>query len=378
MQCFPTKDNIYIEKELLDQLRQNTNSSNGYDFDNEKRSKYEEDNINLKDNQEKEEKNMNSNITNNKNKSIPLFECYICLNPIKNPRMCPFCNISACETCLINYYKTNNTCSYCNSKTSFQDTIPISNEELNNVQENLKTQIQNQSQTQTQKNKKSSQNYEFCPIHKNDILQHYCVDCSKAYCGTCFLFNGKEKEKHIKHRIVNYFKYKELNIPLFKKNKENFSTEIKSLINLCKKYLQINIEERRIGIKQIEKFKQKYINQMEENSKYIKGLIKKLEKFWKDIESNEKNLEILLSELSKEKYNNLTNNKKYEDFINENDKIFNKKFLLGFEELDTLENRKVDVNFDIYETKKIIINYENINDYKNSQYGIYIPLNKDS
>ena len=59
---------------------------------------------------------------------------------------------------------------------------------------------------------------EYCPEHENELLYYYCLDCGKAYCKTCFLFFGAEKDKHNSHSIIEYEKYKNMSFPLRKKN----------------------------------------------------------------------------------------------------------------------------------------------------------------
>ena len=40
---------------------------------------------------------------------------------------------------------------------------------------------------------------EFCENHPKEKMYYYCLDCNKGYCKICFVFFGKEKDKHINH-----------------------------------------------------------------------------------------------------------------------------------------------------------------------------------
>ena len=57
-------------------------------------------------------------------------------------------------------------------------------------------------------NENNSKNVEFCKKHLDQPLFYYCLDCNQAYCRTCFVFFGEEKDKHNNHSIIEYEKYK--------------------------------------------------------------------------------------------------------------------------------------------------------------------------
>ena len=141
-------------------------------------------------------------------------KCYICFDKITKPKMCPHCHRIACEKCLYNWFinlrKTK--CGFCREKTNFNQmiSVPFMDAVVNFVEKFF------------DKNKNLTQSLdkdflEYCPDHKNEMLYYYCLDCGKAYCKTCFVFFGEEKDKHIHHSIIEYEKYKNMSFPLLKK-----------------------------------------------------------------------------------------------------------------------------------------------------------------
>ena len=64
------------------------------------------------------------------------------------------------------------------------------------------------------------------------MLYYYCLDCGKAYCKTCFVFFGDEKDKHNGHSIIEYEKYKNMSFPLLKKNTDKLEKNIEHIFNL--------------------------------------------------------------------------------------------------------------------------------------------------
>jgi len=89
---------------------------------------------------------------------------------------------------------------------------------------------------------------EYCPEHENELLYYYCLDCGKAYCKTCFLFFGAEKDKHNSHSIIEYEKYKNMSFPLLKKNLDKLESNIQHVEENIKRCISfknlMNIKEK--------------------------------------------------------------------------------------------------------------------------------------
>ena len=128
-------------------------------------------------------------------------KCYICFDKITKPKMCPHCHRIACEKCLYNWFVNlrKNKCGFCRENVKFNEmvSVPFMDAVVNfvekffNKRNNLSEKIDNEF-------------LEYCPEHKNEMLYYYCLDCGKAYCKTCFVFFGEEKDKHIGHSIIEY------------------------------------------------------------------------------------------------------------------------------------------------------------------------------
>ena len=89
---------------------------------------------------------------------------------------------------------------------------------------------------------------EYCLEHENELLYYYCLDCGKAYCKTCFLFFGAEKDKHNSHSIIEYEKYKNMSFPLLKKNLDKLESNIQHVEENIKRCISfknlMNIKEK--------------------------------------------------------------------------------------------------------------------------------------
>ena len=59
------------------------------------------------------------------NEISDLIKCYICLDKIKNPKMCIFCHRLACDECIRKWLNEKNTCGYCRHRITRFDFINI-------------------------------------------------------------------------------------------------------------------------------------------------------------------------------------------------------------------------------------------------------------
>ena len=148
-------------------------------------------------------------------------KCYICFDKITKPKMCPHCHRIACEKCLYNWFINlkKEFCGFCREKINFNQmvSVPFMEKVVNFVDKFFNK--KNISEDNDYNSNKDS--LEYCPEHLNEMLYYYCLDCGKAYCKTCFVFFGEEKDKHNGHSIIEYEKYKNMSFPLLKNYKMN-------------------------------------------------------------------------------------------------------------------------------------------------------------
>ena len=153
--------------------------------------------------------------------------------------MCPHCHRIACEKCLYNWFINlkKDKCGYCRLKSNFYEmvSVPFMDAVVDFVEKffNRKNSL---SETI------DKEFLEYCPEHINEMLYYYCLDCGKAYCKTCFVFFGEEKDKHIGHSIIEYEKYKNMSIPLLKKNTDKLESNIQHVeenIKRCMAYKNV-------------------------------------------------------------------------------------------------------------------------------------------
>jgi prefoldin subunit 5 len=152
----------------------------------------------------------------------------------------------------------------------------------------------NNKNSEEEKNNSDKEFSEYCPEHKNEILYYYCLDCGKAYCKTCFVFFGEEKDKHVGHSIIEYEKYKNMSFPLLKKNKEKLEKNIYHVeenIKRCFAYKKIYEHEREVGNKFILKLQNEFnkhideiMDTINEQISQLKGYINEYNKYKNEVE----------------------------------------------------------------------------------------------
>ena len=271
------------------------------------------------ENEEKKEKEESAKIEENIGSEIKdTVKCYICLDKITKPKMCPHCHRIACEKCLYNWFITLNKikCGFCREKTSFNSMISVPFMDI--VVDFVDKYFKKKTEEEKGKNILDKDFIEYCPEHVNELLYYYCLDCGKAYCKTCFVFFGEEKDKHVGHSIIEYEKYKNMSFPLLKKNKEKLEKNIEHVqenINRCLAYKKIYEHERKMGnefIKQLQNEFNKHIdnimNIIDEQINKLKGYINEYNKHQKELEefydsmknkSYDKSCESLIIKLTK-------------------------------------------------------------------------------
>ena len=241
---------------------------------------------NIKEEKDKEKENLGSEIKDT-------VKCYICFDKINKPKMCPYCHRIACEKCLYNWFVNLNkkNCGFCRKNTNFSEmvSVPFMDAVVDFVDKFF-----NNKNAEEEKNNSDKDFLEYCSEHPNEILYYYCLDCGKAYCKTCFVFFGEEKDKHVGHSIIEYEKYKNMSFPLLKKNKEKLDKNISHVeenIKRCLAYKNIYEHEREVGNKFILKLQNEFnkhidniIDTIEKQISQLKGYINEYNKYKNEVE----------------------------------------------------------------------------------------------
>ena len=241
---------------------------------------------NIKEEKDKEKENLGSEIKDT-------VKCYICFDKINKPKMCPYCHRIACEKCLYNWFVNLNkkNCGFCRKNTNFSEmvSVPFMDAVVDFVDKFF-----NNKNVEEEKNNSDKDFLEYCSEHTNEILYYYCLDCGKAYCKTCFVFFGEEKDKHVGHSIIEYEKYKNMSFPLLKKNKEKLDKNISHVeenIKRCLAYKNIYEHEREVGNKFILKLQNEFnkhidniIDTIEKQISQLKGYINEYNKYKTEVE----------------------------------------------------------------------------------------------
>ena len=283
-------------------------------------------------------------------------KCYICFDKITKPKMCPHCHRIACEKCLYNWFENlkKNKCGFCRENVKFKEmiSVPFMDAVVNFVEKffNKKNNLSE---------KIDKEFFEYCPEHKNEMLYYYCLDCGKAYCKTCFVFFGEEKDKHNGHSIIEYEKYKNMSFPLLKKNTdklENNIEHVKENIGRCLSYKQVYEHERRVGNKLIDNLKIEFNRQIDGIINLINTQIDKLKDYINEYNKYKKEVEDFY-DLLKHKNNN--SDKSCESLIIKLTKINQHKFFSS-KDLDKFIDLSKNINLNTYQSKIGEFNHENI------------------
>jgi hypothetical protein len=283
-------------------------------------------------------------------------KCYICFDKITKPKMCPHCHRIACEKCLHNWFINlkKNKCGFCRENVKFNEmvSVPFMDAVVNFVEKFF-----NKRNNLSEKIDKEF--LEYCPEHKNEMLYYYCLDCGKAYCKTCFVFFGEEKDKHIGHSIIEYEKYKNMSFPLLKKNTDKLENNIEHVeenIKRCLAYKQVYEHERRIGNKLIDNLKIEFNKQIDGIINSIDEQIKKLKEYINEYEKYKKEVEDFYG-LLKRKNNN--SDKSCESLIIKLTKINQHKFFSS-KEIDKFIDLSKNIHLNTYQSKIGEFNHENM------------------
>ena len=215
---------------------------------------------------------------------------------------------------------------------------------------------------------------EYCPKHYDQPLFYYCLECNRAYCRTCFVFFGDEKDKHNNHNIIKYEKYKSMNYEKIKKIAYNLDSkyeEIIAYIKRCEALKSCYEYERNLVQTHIKQLMDKFNSKVDESISILDNIIKKykfnlgqIEKGKNDINNYYMRREDLKSKIYIEdlidKLSNILKNKYY-----------NSKEVDGFSEL----SKNISLNFYQSKLKKCEIKHNNYHfkiPFDNSKYQMAI------
>ena len=206
---------------------------------------------------------------------------------------------------------------------------------------------------------------EYCPKHPDQPLFYYCVNCNLAYCRTCFVFFGEEKDKHNNHTIIEYQKYKLINIGKMKKISSTLDDkyeELDAYIKRCEALKNCYEFERQLVQKHVKELMDNFNSKMNENIQILDNIIKKYNFYLNQIEKGQNDIEKFYTKISS------TQLKLYEEELIEKlsnickIKYYNSKEVDAFSDI----NKKICLNF--YQTK--LKKYE----IKQNNYHFKIPL----
>ena len=284
-------------------------------------------------------------------------KCYICFDKITKPKMCPHCHRIACEKCLYNWFINlkKNKCGFCRERVKFTEmvSVPFMDAVVNfvekffNKKNNLSEAI-------------DKEFLEYCPEHKKEMLYYYCLDCGKAYCKTCFVFFGQEKDKHNGHSIIEYEKYKNMSFPLLKKNTDKLEKNIEHVeenIKRCLSYKEVYEYERRVGNKLINKLQNEFNKQMDGIISLIDAQINKLKDYINEYYKYKKEVEEFYGLMKQHKNNN--SDKSCESLIIKLTKINQHKFFSS-KDIDKFMDLSKNIYVNTYQSKIGEFNHQNI------------------
>ena len=351
-----------------------------------------------------------------------LILCYLCRKKPISPKICPNCQKIVCEKCMKNWFETksNNKCFYCNKEMCINEmiSIPII-DNISNLIDKLTTKIDNSIvnrpkintcytiKPQNKKNKlffakeimktepkirkysyqpteeninSFKENFkleknedkiclinDYCQKHPEQKYSYYCIDCKAAYCKTCFVFFGNEKNNHVNHKIVDYEIYKNKTKGIIKQSEilDEKIEEINTYINRCNAMKNCYEFERGVVIKYLNSLIDNYNEQVNENIKMLNDLINNYSNYLFQI----KKVQNDINKFYTWRINDFNNKEKLMSDIT---KVNNINYLTS-KEIDSYSDFSPKIFFNVYQTdfKKYVIKNEGFHFKANLNDSIY-------
>ena len=296
--------------------------------------------------------------------------CYICSQKITKPKMCPKCKHISCERCLYNWFlrDQNKFCKFCKEPMDFYKmiSVPFMDTVIDFVEKVIYDNQKNNNDNNEKINNEieiinniNNNNNDFCPSHPKEVLYYYCTNCNKAYCKVCFVFFGKEKDKHVGHNIVEYKNYKKFDFSEIENEKKKLNDNIEyieKLIKRCNSYKETNEFERKIVNEFISNFQTEYNNKMDIIQKNLDNDIKNLKKIMENYKKSKSEVENFMKNKDK---NTASINSIGKNILNKVAKINNMEFFSG-KEVDMKFNISKNIYFNTFQSKVEVFNYENM------------------
>jgi hypothetical protein len=304
------------------------------------------------------EQNINSEIKDT-------VKCYICHNIITKPKMCQFCHRIACEKCLYNWFiiEQKQNCSYCHEKANFSDMISVPF--MSTIADFVEKVFEKE---EKEEEISDDNNKGFCPDHIKEQMHYYCLNCNRGYCKICFVFFGKEKDKHVNHNIILYEQYKTFKMSNLMKYEEIIDEKIKDIndkVKLCESYKELYEFERNKGNKFIEVLKNEFNHQINANIRIIDNQIKLLKSFISKYDKYKSELSNFYSnfykkETNKENSNNFIGVKNISfELIDDLPSIISEK-IYSKEDIDKLFELSKEIHVNTYQSELCEFKHDNI------------------
>ncbi len=354
--------------------------------------------------------------------------CFICTSKVNDPMMCPKCKRMVCSECIKKWLDAHEKCPFCQAHTTFDEMIALpfmdnitdffikeidkkneekekekqkekekgKNKNINNIMEEEEEEddIEESSKDDNKKpylskthflpnqfnnNDEDNQNNDFnknprsriikkgdfCPEHRNQLIEYFCLDCNTKHCAKCLVFFNAQSKKHEGHKVITIEQKNKYSIDEVKKSVDDlkssedelkvFKNNVLSDVSIMEKkeeFVKTVLDEfKKYFTKKIDKHKMKVtaINNQLEKINYIRNNY--TEMFKNFVETDDENG----FKEYKKKLLSYKDVKKYEYWNNNN--IFCKP-VLNFYETDFIDIEVNEYNETIGET---IINIEGLN-----------------
>ena len=189
---------------------------------------------------------------------------------------------------------------------------------------------------------------DYCQRHPDQPLYYYCLECNQAYCRTCFVFFGDEKDKHNNHNIIEYEKYRKIDLKKVTKlsNKlDDKYEELEAYIKRCEALKDSYEFERAIVQNHVKKLMENFNIKMDENIKVLDNIIKNYKFYLNQIEKGKKDVQKLYAKISTFK-----SNQNEDDLIEKLSNICKIKYY-NSKEVDGFSDMQKNIGLNFYETK---------------------------
>ena len=280
---------------------------------------------------------MENKLDNMKYKVKDTLSCFICTAKVFNPVICSQCKILFCSKCIQKWFNGRKECESpcCKVQISLENMIPIpfmnyfseffikeidnkkNNDNINNINEILEEKdgnpfINSNDNNKILENKNNQILDEYCPKHKDKIIEFFCLNCNTKHCSKCLMFINEESKIHKNHKIISKEQKNKYNIDEIKNDIENLSITI----DKCNKYKN-NIELESEIIKQYLDFFNNMIKELE--NLYHKNIDNKKYQLYIKKQSNQNRLKNIMN--YRNNYENIVHS-----FLYHNDEVGLKAF----------------------------------------------------